>query len=137
MKLNQKLIDAAIDLMKSRFPSGSGGAAALYTEDGAIFTSVGFFEGLLHDAVNVCHETGAILEAVKLNKKVTAIVCVWRESENSPILILTPCGICQERLRIWGENVEAAVPLADDATKWESKTLKELEPYYWGNVFKK
>ena len=136
MWLDQKLVDAAVDLMSEVFPSGPGGAAALRTEDGTILISVGL-EGVLHDSANVCHETGAILEAFKLRKKVVASVCVWRESGNSPILILSPCGMCQERLRIWGEDVEAAVPLSEDATKWQSKTLKELEPYYWGNVFNK
>ena len=136
MKLNQQLVDSAIDLMKRCFPSGQGGAAAMYTEDGTIMTSVGL-EGLLNDSANLCYETGAILEAFKSGKKIIASVCVWRESENNPIYILTPCGICQERLRIWGGEVEAAVPSSTDATKWESKTLDELEPYYWGNVFKK
>src|SRR3989344_8052113 len=125
MKLDQKLVDAAINLMKLRFPAGPGGAAALYIEDGQILTSIGL-EGLLHDSANLCHEMGAILEAFKLNKKVTASVCVWRESENSPVFIHSPCGMCQERLMKWGESVEAAVPLSDNPTKWESRTLMEI-----------
>ena len=40
MKLDQKLVDAATNFMKSRFSSGARGAAALYTEDGTILTSV-------------------------------------------------------------------------------------------------
>ncbi len=135
MKINQTLIDAAIALMKEKYPNTAGGAAALYTEDGKILTSVGI-EKALHDSVNLCHETGSILEAIKLDKKVTASVCVGRLGVDEPVLIYAPCGICQERLRIWGEEVEVAVAKSNDPTRWESKTLKEVQPYYWGNVFK-
>jgi len=135
MKLNQELVDAAIELMETKFPTGSGGAAAMYTGTGEILTSVGI-EGHQHDSANLCHETGAILEALKFGKNITASVCVYRESEHNPTIILSPCGMCQERLRIWGENIEVAIPAPKNPTKWEAKTLKELQPYYWGNVFK-
>lgn len=39
------------------------------------------------------------------NVKVTHCICVVRDDENSEFKILTPCGICQERLRYWGEDV--------------------------------
>lgn len=32
--MEQKLYQAAIDLIEKRYPSGWGGAAAMYTEDG-------------------------------------------------------------------------------------------------------
>lgn len=48
--------------------------------------------------MKLCMETGAILEAHKLNTKVTHTICVAREDENSEFTILTPCGVCQERL---------------------------------------
>lgn len=136
MKIDQKLVGAAIELMDKRFPTGQGGAVAMYTDTGKILTSVGI-ENHLNDSANLCHETGAILEALKLGENIVATACVYREDTNKSILILTPCGICQERLMVWGEGVEAAVPKEDNPTKWESKTLKELQPYYWGKVFKK
>ncbi len=34
MNIEQTLYDAAIDLIKNRYPSGWGGAAAMYTEGG-------------------------------------------------------------------------------------------------------
>ncbi len=136
MKIDQKLIDAAVELMNKRFLTGQGGATAMYTDTGKILTSVGI-ENHLNDSANLCHETGAILEALKLGENIVATVCVYREDVNKPIFILTPCGICQERLMVWGEEVEAAVPKEDDPTQWESRTLKELQPYYWGKVFKK
>lgn len=135
MQIDQTLIDAAISLMKHKYPTGQGGAAAMYTKSGKILTSIGI-ENSPHDAVNLCYETGCILEALKLGEEIVATACVSRSDENSPIVILTPCGICQERLRIWGGDIVAAVPQKNDFTKWQSKTLDELEPYYWGSVFK-
>src|SRR5215213_9794670 len=43
VRLNQSLVDAARDLLERRFPGEEGIAAAMYTEDGDMFTSV-FFE---------------------------------------------------------------------------------------------
>ncbi|MFA6554185.1 MAG: cytidine deaminase [Candidatus Paceibacterota bacterium] len=135
MNVDQNLVDAAIKLLKSKFPIGSGGAAAMYTKSGKVLTSIGI-EDSPNDSVNLCYETGCILEALKLGEEIVATVCVYRETTNSPILILTPCGICQERLRIWSGGIFAAVPQKGDSSKWESRTLDELEPYYWGNVLK-
>lgn len=134
MKLDQALVNAAVELLERRFPASDGIAAALYTEDGDILTSV-FFEPDWGGG-GLCAETGAICEAEKLNKRVTASVCVSRLSGDSPIVILTPCGICQERLFHWGEEVEVAVPDPQDPTKWQARTLKEVQPYYWVNAFK-
>lgn len=134
MKLDQALVDAAIELLEQRFPGQEGIAAAMYTEEGKILTSV-FFEPEWGSAM-LCAETGAICEAEKLGKRIVASVCVSRLTGDSPIVILTPCGICQERLFHWGEDVEVAVPISGDATKWEIKTLKEIQPYYWVNAFK-
>lgn len=134
MKLDQALVDAAIDLLEQRFPNAEGIAAALYTDDGQILTSVAFQPEW--GGGGLCAETGAICEAVKLGKRITASVCVSRLSGDSPILILTPCGICQERLFHWGESVEVATPAAQDARRWVAKTLGEVQPYYWVNAFK-
>lgn len=102
MKLDQALVDAAIDLLERRFPMAEGIAAAMYTDDGQILTSVVFQPEW--GGGGLCAETGAICEAVKLEKRITASVCVSRLSGDSPIVILTPCGICQERLFHWGER---------------------------------
>lgn len=134
MQLDQILIDAAIALLESRFPGKEGIAAAMYTEDREILTSV-FFEPKWGSAM-LCAEAGAICEAEKLNKRVVASVCVSRLNGESPILILTPCGICQERLFHWGPNVEVAVPAQSDPTKWEVRKLEEVQPFYWVNAFR-
>lgn len=134
MKLDQRLVDAAIHLMNTRFPQDEeAGAAAMYTEDGEILTSVS--PDIPNGAAALCHETGCICEAYKLEKKVTASVCVNRAANSDKVLILTPCGICQERLFMWGSDVEVAVPDPQDASKWVAKKLSEVQPYYWASVF--
>jgi cytidine deaminase len=132
MRIDQQLVDAAIEQALKRFPEGYAGAAALYTEDGAILTSVCFDSP--NECANLCHETGAICEANRLELKVTASVCVSRSEPGEPFIILTPCGICQERLALWGNAVEVAVPNLQDPTQWEVKTLRQVQPHYWGNA---
>jgi len=134
MKLDQALVDAAIDLLKKRFPDSEGIAAAIYTDDGQTLTSVVFDPEW--GAGGLCAEAGAILEAHKVDKSIAAVACVSRLSGNGPIVILSPCGICQERLFHWGGSVEVAIPDPNDPTKWVSKTLAEVQPYYWANVYK-
>jgi cytidine deaminase len=90
MQLDQTLVDAATHLLNQRFPAADGIVAAMYTEDGEILTSV-FFQPEWGGG-GLCAETGAICEAQKRNKRVTASVCVSRLSGDDPIVILTPCG---------------------------------------------
>ena len=132
MHLDDRLVEAAISQAKTRFPTGSGGAAALYLSDGRVLTSVCFDSP--NDKVDLCHETGAICEAYRLNLPVTASACVGRRSENDPFIILTPCGVCQERLALWGLDVEVAVPVPGSPHQWEVKTLREVQPHYWRNA---
>lgn len=56
-----------------------------------------------------------------------------RTKENEPPKILTACGICQERLRYWGEDVKVAISNPENRVIF--KQIKELNPYYWGKVF--
>jgi cytidine deaminase len=133
MRLDQDLVDAALELLERRFPGEEGIAAAMYTDDRDVLTSV-FFEPEWGSGM-LCAETGAICEAEKLDKRVTASVCVSRLSGEDPVMILTPCGICQERLFHWGDGLEVAVPDPTDPTRWMAKTLKEVQPYYWVNAF--
>ena len=73
-----------------------------------IITQVSVLRLLTHLLI-LCIETGAMLEAHKFNEKVTHCMCLVRKDEKSPYQILSPCGICQERLRYWGEDVQVAV----------------------------
>ena len=40
----------------------------------------------------------------------------------------------QERLALWGQDVEVAIPDADDSSHWLTKTLRQVQPYYWRNA---
>ena len=134
-KMDQTLVEAAIELLETRFPESEGIAAAVRTDDGHVLTSVVFDPEW--GGGGLCAETGAILEAHKLSKRVVAVACVSRLSGKDPIIILTPCGICQERLFHWSGTVEVAIPDPNDPRKWILKTLAEVQPYYWVNVYKR
>lgn len=131
MDIEKVLYEAAVALAEKRYPTGWGGAAALYTADGQILTSVA--PEVMNAATELCMETGAILEAHKLNTKVTHSICVAREDETSKFVVLTPCGVCQERLFYWGENVKAAITNADGELVF--KSLKEIQPYHWYKAY--
>ena len=131
MKVDKKLVQAAIDFVNARFPQGVEGAAAMYLEDGRILISTS--PHVENESVALCHETGAICEAYKLNKKVTASVCVSRDEKG--FHILTPCGVCQERLWSWGGDVDCAIPHPQNSFEWRSVKLSELSPHYWRRPF--
>lgn len=131
MKIEQKLYESVIDLIEKRYPVGWGGAAAIALEDGSIHTSVA--PEIINDSTAVCMETGAILEAHKLNKKVTHSLCVVRDDEKSKFKVLSPCGICQERLFYWGPQVKVAVTLPGQELTF--KTLSEVQPYHWTGAY--
>ena len=132
MNLDQSLVDAAIQQALSRFPSGYAGAAAVRTDTGQILTSVCF--DAPNSGASLCHETGAYCEANRIGATVMATVCVSRSEPGRPFLILAPCGICQERLALWGPSVEIAVAVPGDPGAWQKKLLSELQPHYWRNA---
>lgn len=135
MKLNERLVEAARSFIRERFPDEVwAGAAAMYTEEGKILVSTS--PGTVNASVELCHEVGAICEAYKLGQRITATVCISRDDKGR-FQVLAPCGVCQERLMYWGDAIEAAVPDDQDSTKWQVKTLTELQPYYWRKPFMK
>lgn len=133
MVIDQDLYNAAVELATARYPAGWGGAAAMYTADGAILTSV--YVETPNSGGELCMETGCICEAHKRGVAIMASICVSRKSEDEPFVILSPCGSCQERLAFWGGDVHVAVPHPGDPTSWQSKLLREVQPYYWRSVF--
>jgi cytidine deaminase len=131
MRLDQRLVDAAIAFVERRFPGVPGeGAAAMYTEDGEILISTAL-EVPAGSSVALCHEVGAMCEAYAKDRKITATVCVSREPDGR-MIVLPLCGVCKERMWLWGGDVEVAVPREDDTTQWRAMTLRELDPFYWG-----
>ncbi|HCH4281908.1 TPA: cytidine deaminase, partial [Vibrio parahaemolyticus] len=115
---------------ETRYPTGWGGAAAVRTRSGKILTSVA--PDVKNDALSLCMEVGAYLEAHKLNEAVTHSLCICREDENGDFLVLSPCGICQERLVHWGGDVKAAI--SNESNELVFKTIRELMPHHWSLV---
>lgn len=132
MFLDQSLVDAALAQALARFPSGYAGAAALRLDSGLILTSVCLDPP--NSSATLCHETGAICEANRLGARVVASVCVSRSEPGRPFLILAPCGICQERLALWGADIEVAVAVPGKPGAWQAKRLAELQPHHWRNA---
>lgn len=97
MNIEQTLYDTAIEFIKNRYPSGWGGVAVIHTDDNRFLISVAI--EVFNASAELCIETGAICEAHKWNVGVTHCICVVRDDEQSEFKVLTPCGICQERLR--------------------------------------
>lgn len=131
MSIEQTLYDTAVDFIKNRYPTGWGGAAVIHTDDDRILISVAI--DVFNASAELCIETGAICEAHKWNVGVTHCICVVRDDEQSEFKVLTPCGICQERLRFWGEDVLIGVTTPDNSLKFAR--LGELMPYYWGKAY--
>ncbi|WP_159888685.1 cytidine deaminase [Paenibacillus puerhi] len=132
MNIEDKLYEAAVSLIRSRYPSGWGGAAAMYTDRGSILTSIA--PEVINASSELCIETGAICEAHKINEQVTHSICVVRDNDSSSFRVLTPCGICQERLFYWGRKVKAAI--SNDNGELVFKELSEIQPYHWYSTFK-
>lgn len=121
----------AVALIETRYPTGWGGAGVVHTSKGNYYTSVSIETA--NASTILCIETGAMLEAHKYKEKVTHCLCLARENENAPFKVLSPCGICQERLRYWGEDVQVAVTTNEEKLKFVE--LRELQPYHWTRAY--
>ncbi len=121
----------AVELIEKRYPTGWGGAAVIHTNKGHYFTSVAIETA--NASAELCIEVGAMCEAHKYNERVTHCLCLTRDDETSPYKILSPCGICQERLRFWGEDVQVGVTTEDGTLLFVP--LRELQPYHWSKAY--
>ncbi len=130
-EIEKEMYRKAVELIEQRYPSGWGGADVVHTANGNYFTSV--CNETANASASLCIETGAMLETHKFNEKVTHCLGLVREDEKSPYKVLSPCGICQERLRYWGDDVRVAVTTDDDLVKFVE--LRELQPYHWSNAY--
>ena len=131
IEVENTMYKIATDFIEKRFPVGWGGAGVVHTQQGSYFTSVALESA--NGSVLLCIETGAMCEAHKFNEKVTHCLCVVRDDENSPFKVLSPCGLCQERLRYWGEDVQVGVTTSENSLLFV--TLKELQPYHWTGAY--
>lgn len=66
-------------------------------------------------------------------QKITHSICVVRDDEHSDFKVLSPCGVCQERLRYWGPEVKVGVTAFEKELKFV--TLDTLQPYHWTNAY--
>ncbi|NYH81123.1 cytidine deaminase [Actinopolyspora biskrensis] len=130
MDLDQQLVDAAVEQMDRRDRTE---AAAVYLDDGRIVTSLALDN--LNAAATLCAEAGAICQAYTLGLAITASVFVNRWNEDDSFSVLAPCGICQERLALWGPDVQVGVAAPETDSGWSVRTLRELNPFYWGQYF--
>lgn len=125
-KIFDEMYSEAKALLDSRYGSLEGGVGVVRIEDGRYLTSV--WNETLNSAVDLCAETGAILEAHKYNKRITHSLCLIR-NEKGEEKVVAPCGVCQERLFYFGGEVVCAV--SAKCGEVEFKSLNELQPYYW------
>lgn len=120
-------------LIDTRFPEdGDHGAAAVLLKDGTILT--GTAPDAFNPSVEVCHEIEPYCGAYRLDQRIVASVCLHREPGGRTI-VLSPCGVCRERLAVHGPDVLVAVADREDPTNVVWKPLKDVLPDYWMTVF--
>ena len=131
INIEAQMYRLAMEFIPKRYPKGWGGVAIIHTTDNRYLSSVAIETA--NSSAILCIEVGVITEAHKYNVGVTHCLCVIRENEHSPFRILSPCGICQERLRFWGTEVKVGVTTPGNELKFIA--LKELQPYHWTNAY--
>ena len=128
---DQAFVDEVVGFALASFPAGEA-VGAVKTGSGRVLTSIHFEAAV--DTAHLCAETGAICEARKLGDPVVASICIYRDTGDEPFRVIPPCGICQERLLVWGMDVWVGVP-GEDGRMWAARRLRELHPYDWSEVF--
>ncbi len=101
-------------------------------DDGSILT--GTSPSAVNPSVEVCHEIEPYCGAYRLGRQVVASVCLHRQPGGKTV-VLSPCGVCRERLAVHGPDVLVAVASRHDTTKVVWKTLKDVLPDYWMTAF--
>lgn len=97
-------------------------------DDGTILT--GTSPDFVNGSTVVCHEIEPYCAAYRLDRRILASVCLHRFDDGRHV-VLSPCGVCRERLAGHGADVLIAVATPSDPTAPQWVTLKEALPYYW------
>jgi cytidine deaminase len=129
MPVDELLVQAAIDQANRRWPQRDAVAAAVRVEDDRVLTGVPLSN--FNAAMTLCAETGPICTAYTGGQVVVASVCVSVDRSSGAVTVLAPCGACQERLALWGPEVEVGVADSGNSAGWSSRRLIELNPHYW------
>ena len=124
---NKELYTAVISKAAECHSMGWVGAAALRLASGEILTYCA--PETESNVVSIYMEVGVILAAHRTKEKVTHCICVSRKNKQSEFKIMSPSGICQERLAFWGSDVKVAI--SNPKNRLNFKTIKELMPYKW------
>lgn len=109
-----------------RLGESSGVAAAAQTRSGAEL--VGVWIDAMVDSACLCAETGPICESHRMQDPIVASICVRWVKSSTP-LVLPACGVCQERLAVFGTDVVVGVGRTSGVTEY--MTLEELRPFPW------
>ena len=126
-------IEACRSLISDRFPQpGHRGAAAMLLADGTVLT--GTSPEAFNSSVSVCHEIEPYCAAFRLGQPVVASVCLHRTPDGA-LLVLSPCGVCQERLATHGPDVLVGVPSDGDLHRVRWVRLGDVMPHYWLRAF--
>lgn len=124
---------SCLDLISARFRDDEDrGAAAMLLADGTILT--GTAPEAWNASVEVCHEIEPYCAAYRLNQRIVASVCLHRQPGGRTV-VLSPCGVCRERLAVHGPDVLVAVADRGDPTVIVWKSLRDVLPDYWMTAF--
>ena len=133
MPADAELHEAATALIESRLAGAAWRtAAAVRLDDGSILTGIGLAN--FNSAAGLCAEVGPLAQAYTADRDVVASICVNRSDGREHDVVLAPCGVCQERLALWGPDVEVGVADPASPTGWSSRRLEDLMPTYWASA---
>lgn len=129
-EVERALYEAAVDVATGQAghdADGEGVGAAGLTDEGAILTGV-WIDAMV-DSACLCAETGPISEAHRMGRKLTASICVrWTRSTGASVL--AACGVCQERLAVFGSALLVGVADSDERG-FRFESLAALRPSPW------
>lgn len=135
--MDERLLDQTSEacraLIGQRFPDDDHhGAAAMLLDDGSVVT--GTAPDAVNPSVEVCHEIEPYCTAFRLGRRVVASICLHRQPGGRTV-VLSPCGVCRERLAVHGPGVMVAVADPRDPTKVVWRQLRDVLPHYWMTAF--
>ena len=127
------LLAACRSLIKTRFaPGADEGAAGVVLDDRSILT--GTAPAAINPSVQVCHETEPYCAAYRLDRRIVASACVHHRTDGA-FVVLSPCGVCRERLAVYGPEVLIATADPADAQTVRWIRLGDALPHYWMTAF--